>query len=152
MISASTYFILFKMKTIKFSIVLLALLFSRSLVQAGSFNAKINPSVQDSLVAIKHIHLSDYKVLESGAIVIYERQRPGNKLNLFKPIVTHYFSVKGSDQVYLLTLENLKKIYKDGQAFNVLDTHFSIDGDLLSYDKIHHEFRVNFYLSKTDRA
>jgi hypothetical protein len=140
------------MKTIKFSIVLLVLLFSRSLVQASSFNAKIIPSTHDSLVAVKHLRLSDYKVLESGPIVIYERQRPGDKLNLFKPILTHYFSIKGSDQVYLLTLENLKNIYKEGQAFKVLDTYFSTDGDLLSYDKIHHEFRVNYYLSKTDQA
>jgi len=140
------------MKTFKFSIILLALLFSRSLVQAGSFNAKTTPSTQDTLVAVKHLHLSGYKVLGSGAIVIYERQRPGNKLNLFKPILTHYFSVKGSDKVYLLTLENLKNIYKEGQAFKVLDTYFSTDGDLLSYDKIHHEFRVNYYLSKTDQA
>ena len=98
------------MKTIKFSIVLLALLFSRSLLQAGSFNIKTTPSIQDTLGTVKHLNLSDYKVLERGAIVIYERQRPGDKLNLFKPILTHYFSVKGSDKVYLLTLTNLKKI------------------------------------------
>ncbi len=140
------------MKTIKFSIVLLALLFSRSLVQAGSFNAQITLSAQDSLVAVKHLKISDYKVLDRGAIVIYERQRPGNKLNLFKPILTYYFSVKGSDKVYLLTLQNLKQIYRDGQAFTALDTDFSTDSDLLSYDKIHHEFRVNYYLSKTCHA
>jgi len=140
------------MKTFKFSIVLLALLFSRSLVQAGSFNAKNTTSTHDTLVAVKHPHLSDYRILESGVIIIYERQRPGDKLNLFKPVLTHYFSVKGSDKVYLLTLENLKKIYREGEAFTVLDTHFSTDSDLLSFDRIHHEFRVNYYLSKGDRA
>jgi len=131
---------------------LLALLFSRSLVQAGRLNAQITSSTQDSLVAVKYLKLSDYKVLERGAVVIYERQRPGNKLNLFKPILTYYFSVKGFDKVYLFTLQNLKQIYRDGQAFIALDTNFSTDGDLLSYDKIHHEFRVNYYLSKTDKA
>ena len=140
------------MKTFKFSIVLLALLFSRSLVQAGSFNAKNTASTQDSLLAVKHPHLSEYKILESSTIIIYERQRPGDKLNLFKPVITHYFSVKGSDKVYLFTLENLKKIYRDGEAFAVLDTYFSTDSDLLSFDRIHNEFRVNYYLSKTDRA
>jgi hypothetical protein len=140
------------MKTFKFSIVLLALLFSRSLVQAGSFNAKKTTSTKDSLVAVKHLHLSDYKILESSAIIIYERQRPGGKLNLFKPVITHYFNVKGYDKVYLLTLENLKKIYREGAAFTVLDTYFSTDSDLLSFDRIHHEFRINYYLSKADRA
>ncbi|SDF55374.1 hypothetical protein SAMN05216464_12024 [Mucilaginibacter pineti] len=139
------------MKTIKFSIVLLALLFSRSLVQAGSFNAKITPSIQDSLVAVKHPHLSDYKVLESGAIIIYEHQRPGDKLNLFKPIVTHYFSVKGSDKVYLLTVGNLKKIYRNGPHFDILDTRFRTDGDLLNYDHIHQQYSINYYLSKNNR-
>jgi hypothetical protein len=140
------------MKIFKFSIILLALLFSRSLVQAGSFNAATISSTQDSLVAIKHLRFSNFKVLERGAIIIYERQRPGDKLNLFKPIVTHYFSVNGSDQVYLFTLENLKKIYRDGRHFDVLDTRFRTDSDLLVYDAIHQQYRINYYLSKVDPA
>jgi hypothetical protein len=140
------------MKTIKFSIVLLALLFSRSLVQADSFNATSIPSNNNSPATVQRVNLSDHKVLESGAIIIYERQRPGDKLNLFKPVITHYFSVKGSDKVYLLTLENLKKIYRDGQAFDILDTRFRTDGDLLEYDNIHHQYRINYYLSKVDPA
>ena len=144
--------IFFKMKTFKFSIVLFALILSKSLVQAGSFNAPIISSTQDSLIAIKHLRLSDFKVLERGAIIIYQRQRPGDKLNLFKPIFTHYFSVKGSDQVYLFTLENLKKIYRNGRAFEVLDTRFRTNSDLLTYDTIHQQYRINYYLSKVDPA
>ncbi|MCS3734804.1 hypothetical protein [Mucilaginibacter dorajii] len=140
------------MKIFKFSIILLALLFSRSLVQAGSFNAPNIPSTQDSLIAIKHLKLSGYKVLERGAITIYERQRPGDKLNLFKPIITHYFSVKGSSKIYLFTLENLKKIYRNGRAFEVLDTRFRTNSDLLVYDAIHQQYSINYYLSKVDPA
>jgi hypothetical protein len=140
------------MKTFKFSIILLALLFSKSLVQAGSFNVKTTSLTHNTLAPVQHINVSRYKVLEGAAIVIYERQRPGDKPNLFKPIYTHYFSVKGSDKVYLLTLENLKNIYRDGQAFDVLDTHFRTDDDLLEYDNIHHQYRINYYLSKIDRA
>ena len=140
------------MKTFRFSIILLALLFSKSLVQASNLNSLNIASAQDSLVAIKHLRLSDFKVLEKGAIIIYERQRPGDKLNLFKPIITHYFSVKGSDQVYLYTLENLKKIFRNGRAFDVLDTRFRTDSDLLVYDAIHQQYRINYYLSKVDPA
>ncbi|MFC0514233.1 hypothetical protein ACFFGT_08485 [Mucilaginibacter angelicae] len=140
------------MKTFKFSIILFALILSKSLVQARSFNTQFSPSAQDSLVALKNLRISDYKVLERGAIIIYERQRPGNKLNLFKPIVTHYFSVKGSDQVYLLTLENLKKIYRSGKHFDVLDARFRTDSDLLVYDAIHQQYRINYYLSTVDPA
>ncbi|MBB6126676.1 hypothetical protein [Mucilaginibacter lappiensis] len=140
------------MKNLKFSIILLALLFSKSLAQAGSFNTPNTTSIQDSLIAIKNPKLSDFKILGRGAIIIYERQRPGDKLNLFKPIVTHYFSVKGSDQVYLFTLENLKKIYRDGRYFDVLYTRFRIDSDLLVYDAIHQQYRINYYLSKVDPA
>ncbi|WP_183559593.1 hypothetical protein [Mucilaginibacter sp. SP1R1] len=140
------------MKTFKFSIILLALFLSRSLVQASSFIVPNILSNQDSLIAIKHLKLSDYKVLERGAIIIYERQRPGDKLNLFKPIITHYFSVKGSDKVYLFTLENLKKIYRNGRAFEILDTRFRTNSDLLSYDAIHEQYSINYYLSKVDPA
>ncbi|NHA03705.1 DUF4197 domain-containing protein [Mucilaginibacter sp. HC2] len=138
------------MKTFKFSIVLFALILSKSLVQANSFNAPIIITTQDSPVAIKGLRISDFKVLERGAITIYERQRPGDKLNLFKPVITHYFSVKGADQVYLYTLENLKKIFRNGRAFEVLDTRFRTDSDLLIYDAIHQQYSVNYYLSKVD--
>ncbi|HEX8022547.1 hypothetical protein [Mucilaginibacter sp.] len=140
------------MKTLKFSIILLALLLSRSLVQASNLHTSNITLAQDSPVAIKHLRISDFKVLERGAIIIYERQRAGDKLNLFKPIITHYFSVKGSDKVYLLTLENLKKVYKNGQAFEVLDTRFRTDSDLLGYDAIHQQYSINYYLSKVDPA
>ena len=136
------------MKTIKFSIVLLVLTVTTLLVQAQSFTASIKPSVQDTLVAIQHPRLADYKVLESGALVIYERHRPGNKLNLFKPVVTHYFSVKGSVKIYSLTIENLKRVYRDGPGFATVDAYFGTDDDLLTYDRIHHKFRVNYYLSE----
>lgn len=138
------------MKTLKFSVILLALLFSRSFVQAGNLNTLNITTVQDSPVAIKGLRISDFKVLEKGAITIYERQRPGDKLNLFKPVITHYFSVKGADQVYLYTLENLKKIFRNGRAFEVLDTRFRTDSDLLIYDAIHQQYSVNYYLSKVD--
>lgn len=131
------------MKTIKFYIVLLALLSSAALVQA-------HPALQDTLANINNLKHTNYKVLESRAIVIYERQRPGDKLNLFKPIITHYFSVKGSDKVYPLTLENLKKVYQNGPAFKTVDTYFDKDDDLLAYDKIHRQFRINYYLSMID--
>jgi hypothetical protein len=140
------------MKVFKFSIVLLALILSKSFVQARNLNASIISSTQDSLVAIKHLRISDFKVVERGAIIIYERQRPGDKLNLFKPIVTYYFSVKGSDRVYLLTLGNLKKIYRNGRAFDVLDSRFRTDADLLVYDAIHQQYSINYYLSKVDPA
>ncbi|MGN8068419.1 hypothetical protein [Mucilaginibacter sp. SG564] len=140
------------MKTFKFSIILFVLLLAKSLVQANSFNIQLTPLTQDSLVAIKNLKLSDFKILERGAIIIYERQRPGDKLNLFKPILTHYFSIKGSDKVYLLTLENLKKIYKNGRAFEILDTRFRTDNDLLDYDTIHQQYSINYYLSKVDQV
>ncbi|QEM09048.1 hypothetical protein [Mucilaginibacter rubeus] len=138
------------MKTIKFSAVLAILFFFASQVQAKSFITK--SSTKDSLIAIHNPRVSDYKVLENGPVIIYERSRPGDKLNLFKPIITHYFSVKGTDKVYLLTLENLKKIYNSGPHFETLDTRFRTDSDLLTYDRIHRQYSVNYYLSKADAA
>lgn len=138
------------MKTFKFSIILLALFFAKSSVQASTTNTHNISTIKDSLVAVKHLRISDLKTLERGVITIYERQRPGDKLNLFKPVLTHYFSLKGSDKVFPLTIENLKQLYSNGKAFEILDTRFRTDSELLDYDKVHQQFSVNYYLSKVD--
>jgi hypothetical protein len=136
------------MKTIKFSIALLVLFFLKTLVQAHSFNINEIYSNNTVIAAVQHHQISDYKIVDTGVIIIYQRERPGGKLNLFKPVVTYYFSLKGSDKIYLLNLENLKNIYRDGKAFDLIDGNFRTDNDLVAYDRYHHQYRINYYLSK----
>jgi hypothetical protein len=141
-----------KMKTITFSMTLLVLLFSKTLVQAHSFNADKKISNITIIAPVSQHQLAGYKVVDRGVITIYERERPGGKLNLFKPIVTYYFSLKDSEKIYLLTLENLKNIYRDGKAFDLIDGNFRTDNDLVLYDVYHHLYRINYYLSKINHS
>ncbi|QEM06124.1 hypothetical protein DIU31_022370 [Mucilaginibacter rubeus] len=140
------------MKTITFSITLLVLLFSKTLVQAHSFNANKILSNNTAIAVAQQHQLADYKVVDRGVIIIYERERPGGKLNLFKPVVTYYFSLKDSEKIYLLNLENLKNIYRDGKAFDLIDGNFRTDNDLFFYDPYHHQYRINYYLSKINHS
>lgn len=89
-----------------------------------------------------------YKILENGRIVIYERQQTGNKQTGFKPLVSYYFSDGADGEVYLLSLDNLKKLFKDQPAFDIIDTNFRTDYDLNSYDSYHQTFRINRLLAK----
>lgn len=89
-----------------------------------------------------------YKILENGRIVIYERQQAGNKQTGFKPLINYYFSDGVDGEVYLLSLDNLKKLFKDQPAFDVIDANFRTDYDLNSYDNYHQTFRINRLLAQ----
>ena len=196
------------MKTLKISIILFALIFSKSFAQATNLSAEtIKPNSGIYLTAsdYKHNHLhlasdrsaknkfrlndlfggekltvshegknyqfskdsiygyqdkdgtdyrfykshsSEYKILESGKIVIYERQQPGSKQTGFKPLVRYYFSNGANNNIYPLSLENLKKEFKGDKVFDFLDTNFRSDSDLIQYDSYHYQYRINYYLSK----
>ncbi|PMP66341.1 MAG: hypothetical protein C0191_00685 [Mucilaginibacter sp.] len=141
-----------KMKTITFSTIMLVLLFSTTLIQAHSLNATEILSNNTVITAVQQHQPSDYNVVDKGVIIIYKRERPGDKLNLFKPVVSYYFSLKDSEKIYSLTLENLKNIYRDGKAFDLIDGNFRTDNDLVSYDAYHHQYRINYYLSKINHS
>ncbi|PAW95350.1 hypothetical protein CKK33_18335 [Mucilaginibacter sp. MD40] len=140
------------MKTITFSTILPVLLFSTTLIQAHSLNASKILSNSTVITAVQQHQPSEYKVVDRGVIIIYERERPGGKLNLFKPVVSYYFSLKDSEKIHSLTLENLKNIYRDGKAFDLIDGNFRADSDLFSYDAYHHQYRINYYLSKINHS
>ncbi|MBB5623481.1 hypothetical protein HDE69_004567 [Pedobacter cryoconitis] len=113
---------------------------------------------KDSIYGYRDKHGSDYrlyksystpyKILENGKIVIYEIKQPGNKQNGFKPLVRYYFSDGADGEVYLLSLDNLKKSFKDQPAFDIIDANFQTDYDLTKYDNYHHMFRINKLLAK----
>jgi hypothetical protein len=196
------------MKTLKFSIIMLALFFSRSFAQAKNLNAETtNPKSGIYLTATDYAHhklhlagdqsaknkfhlhglfggetltvnhkgknyqfskdniygykdkdgtdyrfykshSAEYKILESEKIVIYERQQAGSKQTNFKPLISYYFSRGADGDVYPLSLDNLKQIFKNEPAFDIVDTNFRSNGDLISYDIYHHEYRINYLLSK----
>jgi hypothetical protein len=94
-------------------------------------------------------HSAKYKILENGRIVIYEMQQPGNKQTGFKPLVSYYFSDGADGEVYVLSLDNLKRAFKGQTAFDLIDANFQTDDDLVKYDNYHHMFRVNRVLASS---
>jgi hypothetical protein len=195
------------MKTLKISIILLALVFSKSFTQAANLSAEtIKPNSGIYLTASdyknNHLHLAgdrsaknkfrlndffggekltvshegknyqfskdsiygykdkdviayrffkdhsgEYTILESKKAVIYERRFPNGKAG---SKAVYYFSKGAEGDIYVLSTDNLKRIFKSDPAFDIIDANFHNDGDLLSYDKVHHEYRVNYYLSKVN--
>ncbi len=93
-------------------------------------------------------HSTKYRMLENARIVIYELQQPGNKQTGFKPLVRYYFSDGVDGEVYLLSLDHLKNVFKDQPAFEIIDANFQTDEDLTKYDNYHHVFRINHLLAK----
>jgi hypothetical protein len=94
-------------------------------------------------------YTGEYKIVENKKAVIYERRFPNGKAG-FKTV--YYFSNGAKGDIYVLSIDNLKKVFNGEPSFDVIDINFHTDGDLLSYDQTHHEFRINYYLSKIDPA
>lgn len=92
-------------------------------------------------------HSAEYKILESGKIVIYARELSGSKQTGFKPIVSYYFSNGANGEIYPLTLDHLKSIFKNQPAFDTIDGNFHSDNELVNFDKYHHVFRINHLLA-----
>ncbi|MGY0035656.1 hypothetical protein [Pedobacter sp. NJ-S-72] len=197
------------MKTLKFSIILLALFLSKTFAQATAFNAepinsksgiyltasdyklnqlhlagdqstnnkfRLNDFFGGKILILSHKgegyrflkdsiygyrdkdgsdyrfyknHSTKYKILENGRIVIYEMQQPGNKQTDFKPVVSSYYFSDGAAEgdVYRLSLDNLKRTFKDQPAFDTIDANFQNDYELIKYDNYHHIFRINRVLA-----
>jgi hypothetical protein len=93
-------------------------------------------------------HSAKYKILENGSIVIYETQQPGNKQTGFKPVSRYYFSDGADGEIYALSLNNLKRVFKGKPAFDIIDSNFHTDDELIKYDNDHHVFRINRLLGK----
>lgn len=89
-----------------------------------------------------------YKILENGGVVIYKAEQTGNKQTGFKPLAQYYFSNGVDGEIYLLSLANLKRTFKDQPAFDIIDANFQTDADLIKYDDFHHLFKINRLLAK----
>ncbi|WP_348620951.1 hypothetical protein [Pedobacter lusitanus] len=93
-------------------------------------------------------HDAKYRILENRSLVIYEFQRPGDKQTGFKPLLSYYYSEGVDGEVYPLTIDNLKRTFKEQAAFDIIDANFKTDQDLVSYDTYNHMFRINRLLAR----
>jgi len=62
---------------------------------------------------------------------------------------TLYFSVKGTDELQPLTIENLKKAFPDNLKFHDLLDNVRNDADLIKYDAYTKDIKVNYLYKKS---
>jgi len=62
---------------------------------------------------------------------------------------TLYFSVKGTDELLPLTVENLKKAFPDNIKFHDLLDNVRNDADLVKYDAYTKDIKVNYLYKKS---
>lgn len=92
---------------------------------------------------------TEYRIAESGYIFIYMKEENIAQTKGYKVVNTYYFSATAGDEIHLLTLENLKKVFRDNTKFIELLRQCVCDGSVCSYDKVHKTFSINYLYSKT---
>ena len=91
-----------------------------------------------------------YKILNRGEhVLIYEYEEPGidPRHPLLSLLYTYYFTTDAANPPVQLTKENLKKAFPGNQGFNgKIDENFNTDEDLITYDKLHKMYKLNWLL------
>lgn len=91
----------------------------------------------------------EYRIAEAGYIYIYVQKENTAQNKDNKVVNVYYFSTKPDGEIYSLTLNNLKKAYKDNDSFSDLIDKFFNANDVCAYDEGHNTFKVNYVYSKT---
>jgi len=93
---------------------------------------------------------SNFRILSSDSLMLYSREETvaNGKERLRK--TNYYFSDGPDGRLVKLTMDNLKQVYRQNRAFHdLLDMHFSSDRDLMRYDKLYSQYKVEYLLDKT---
>jgi len=93
----------------------------------------------------KHI----YTILNpNDSIILYQLNIPGKgkDMNMYP---SYHFSRGYAGKIFPLTIDNIINEFKNNQKFtDGIETHFKTNSDLLKFDNIHNDYKVN-YLLKT---
>lgn len=96
----------------------------------------------------------EYQLMENGPLAIYKKIEivsEANKKGLTEKVV-YFFSTSISDEIFTLTILNLKKATSQNHIFHdKLDAQFKIDEELAVYDSFHHKFKVNHLLLQANQ-
>ena len=86
-----------------------------------------------------------YEILEAKDVVIYSTDVIVRKGAMEK---NYFFSVGASEEIFPLTILNLKKAFPDDHRFHdSLDMMFKNDSQLTKYDGFHKMYKVNRLLA-----
>jgi hypothetical protein len=94
-----------------------------------------------------------YKVMDSGeGFSLYYAFKP-EEINKGKGLVKtdeYFFSITGNSEIYLLTMNNLKKAFPDNNKFHyLLDATFKSDKNLMAYDGYAKTYKIKFLYNES---
>lgn len=76
-------------------------------------------------------------------ILLYSYTKLVNKKGSFSE-TNYYFSVNAHQAIYLLTKVNLKNAFPQDIYFQqLIEFYFSSDNELLAYDNVYHQYKIN---------
>ena len=98
----------------------------------------------------------EYKVLNPvEKILVYQYSVMGHPENNPKGSIVedyYFFATDAANSPVELTKENLKKAFPENHKFHdALDENFKTDKELLSYDKFHHMYKLNWLLQQSSK-
>jgi hypothetical protein len=99
---------------------------------------------------VRTVNGERYRVLGSGALVLYAHDRQVMEGKRVATAVDPFFSTTPTAPVQPLTLETLKKAYPNNHKFHdMLTVTFGSDAELTRYDDHHHEYLVTRLLRQS---
>lgn len=121
----------------------------------------IKVKFNDSTFAFKKDSIFGYKDKEGYCYRFYNKDiytilNAGRELVLYRitettgtpkdpsSFTTYYFSRGASSNIHLLTLAVVLSVFSDNLEFqNLIDIHFRDDADLIEFDRVHKEYKLN---------
>lgn len=114
---------------------------------------------KDSVYGYRSKDGVDYRIAEgkffpiinpAETILIYKWQE-STGMKGQAPTYKYYFSKDHNSPLYVLSLNNLEKVFASNKNYlKMLEVHFGDQSDLLEYDKIHAMYKINRLLKLSE--
>lgn len=124
----------------------------------------------DTTYTFKKSEVYGYKTLAGKTIRLYDNKElevlnPDEQILIYKYTITtqqpkatpvvmvrYFFTRDAANPPVELTKDNLKKASPENHKFHdALDENFKTDEELISYDKFHHAYKLNWLLQETTK-
>jgi hypothetical protein len=80
-------------------------------------------------------------------ILLYKRTIESGNPKDFRTNIAYYFSKDATSEILPLSIANVLKAFEGNDAFSdLIETHFRSSDDLLAYDNVHSQYKLNHLL------
>jgi hypothetical protein len=94
-----------------------------------------------------------YRILDTAGFLLYSREKLAQSVKGPKPEEAYFYSVSGVQPVIALSIQNLWKSFPGQTSFRYsLQSNFSKDADLISYDKLSHQYKIKYLFLQQKQA